>query len=94
MKISVVSVIVFVGGFIMVYAGIKDLDPRDVVKAALRGENPGDLTPKTHPSSTGATGGVVQLPNAKGTRKNAVKGNTDSPEPADLTPGNGDTVRA
>lgn len=91
MKISVVSVIVFVGGFILVYAGIKDVDPRDVVKAALRGENPGDLpprSPKVTQSDTAASGGVVKLPNAKGRDPKITKlPNADATDPTPLTGG-------
>lgn len=85
MKISVTSVIVFVGGFILIYAGVKNVDPRDVVKAALRGENPGDLAPKLSDtqSSTSSSGGIIKLPNAKGAGE----------DPTPLTSGS-DTVRA
>lgn len=35
MKINLVSLTMFVGGVLLVYSGVKDYDPRDVIKWAL-----------------------------------------------------------
>jgi hypothetical protein len=40
MSLNVTSIVLFVTGVVLLYAGIKNVDPRDVVKKALKGESP------------------------------------------------------
>lgn len=91
MKFNVLGVVLFVAGFVLVYAGVKDVDPRDVVKAALRGKNPGELSPIGTTVTGGGAAQVTPIPNAGPTTGHATRGDTSSPSPhdPDLTPDTG-----
>lgn len=40
MTLNVTSVVLFVAGVVLLYAGIKNVHPRDVITKALKGESP------------------------------------------------------
>lgn len=49
MNISLLTVVIFAGGVVLVYSAVKDKDPRDVLKTSLSGNSPANA--KTVPSS-------------------------------------------
>lgn len=51
---GLVTVLMLAGGTVLIYAGVKGYDPRDVIKDALKGkDNPGDpfTLPPTDPKT-------------------------------------------
>lgn len=40
MNISLANVVILMGAGVLIYAAVKDVDPRDVIKATLAGESP------------------------------------------------------
>lgn len=54
MNFSVANITIFTIGVVLIYAAIKDIDPRDVVKSALKGKSPAPVAPPpTPPTETG-----------------------------------------
>ena len=49
MTLNVTSVVLFVAGTVLLYAGIKNIPPRDVITSALKGKSP--TAAKTAPAS-------------------------------------------
>jgi hypothetical protein len=43
MKINVVAVLLFAGGFVLIYGAVRNVNPKDVVVSAFTGKNPADL---------------------------------------------------
>lgn len=73
MNLSVANVVFMGIGSILIYAGIKDISPIELVKDALEGKvtNPGSWSPETiDPPPSGAGGGrkFADYPNPDGSR--------------------------
>lgn len=44
-QISVLSIILFATGAVLIYSAVKDKNPVEVVKLSLQGKNPADAKP-------------------------------------------------
>ena len=63
MTLNVTSVVLFVTGVVLIYAGIKDIHPRDVITNALKGKSPtGDDKKTPGPKYTGPPDSVYTGP--------------------------------
>lgn len=52
---NLTAVLLFAAGFVLIYGAVKNVNPKDVVVSAFKGENPSDL-PKWGGSTGGDTG--------------------------------------
>jgi hypothetical protein len=76
MKVSLVSVLCFGTGAILVYSGVKSYDPRDVIKWGLGGKKPKkmksasgseiEMDPRDHPDPGQRHPGDKNLPDPSG----------------------------
>jgi hypothetical protein len=63
MTLNVTSVVLFVAGVVLLYAGIKNIPPRDVITNALTGKSPSGIDkPKNNPKYTGPPDSVYTDP--------------------------------
>lgn len=63
MTLNVTSVVLFVVGTVLLYAGIKNIPPRDVITNALKGKSPsGADKPSNNPKYTGPPDSVYTGP--------------------------------
>lgn len=62
MNVNLLGVTLFVAGTVLIYAAIKDVDPRDVVKLSLQGKSPSE----GHWTGQNLKGGGAEFPKGGG----------------------------
>lgn len=63
-KLSLIDVVIFVTGGVLIYSAVTNRDPREVVKLALTGKPPAGAKPISTPLPSNAPDNSTPLPNA------------------------------